>query len=118
MTTNIVKFLKYAMMNGGGSYSIQTGRTNPKYGYMVSLFGHEKIFDKFPSNTEVAAYILENSKGLSLEGSYLGMWLNDGKWYLDVSINIKIIDRAMIVAAANKQLAFYDCENNQSISIS
>ena len=46
-----------------------------------------------------------------------GIWLNDGKLYFDLSVNIPELDKALEVGVANQQLAIWDCANSQCISL-
>lgn len=122
---NLKEFLKATMKNGGASFNLVTGELNPKTGYMVALIGHEKIIagvsDEKQLQYHIADYIKDKAillaSGITDDKKYLGTWVNDGKLYLDVSINF--VDKAMAVEIATRsnQLAIWDCANQTEIKI-
>ena len=116
-STNIIKFLKQAEPNGGGSYSFITGETNPTTGYMVSIRDRQRIIDELQVK-EVQCYVTENKGLLMTDGAFLGVWVSDGKWYLDVSYNVHRLESAIKMGKANEQIAIWDCEHSKEVSIS
>src|SRR5690606_16486648 len=93
--------------NGGATFNLVTGELNPSVGYMVALGGHEKIigsdiFSIPQLQYHIADYIKDKAillaSGITDDKKYLGTWINDGKLYLDVSINF--VDKAMAVEIA------------------
>ena len=117
--TNIQNFIIEAKANGGGSYSLNTGKTNPNKGYMVSIEGCEEIHKEIPTDESIREYILTHSEQLAMDNKYLGIWYNDKKqqWYLDVSINIDDRDKARLFGSINKQEAIWDCANGKEIKL-
>ena len=103
---------------GGFSYNVNTGESNPKTGYMVSLAGYEEqfYFDDF-DNRDLKNYFFKHSVQFAKEESFLGGWLTDNVVYLDVSINILDLETAIYVGIINEQVAIYDCENNKTITL-
>lgn len=119
MTTNIQNFISEAKVNGGGSYNLNTGVTNPNKGYMVSIEGCEEIHKDFPTGESIRDYIFTHSEQLAMDNKYLGIWYNDKKqqWYLDVSINIGNRGKARLFGSINKQEAIWDCANGKEIKL-
>jgi len=119
MTTNIQGFIIEAKANGGGSYNLNTGNTNPNKGYMVSIEGCEEIHKEFPTDEKIREYVLTHSELLAMDDKYLGIWYNDKKqqWYLDVSINISNRGKARLFGSINKQIAIWDCANGKEIKL-
>lgn len=111
---NFQKVLESAILNDGISYSINSGTCNPNSGYMVSKFGCETISQSITLDI-ILAYVKHNLDELANDESYLGIWLKDGQWYLDVSVNIYHLDYAVKFARDNKQLAIWDCANCEEI---
>lgn len=105
-------FLNEVRTNGGGSIHIPSGYVNPKKGYMVSLKGYELKLQDSLSMAAVIDYVDSeiNSTGLlNNHHTYLGIWLKDGIWFLDVSINMDDKDSAIAFGKANEQIAIWDC---------
>lgn len=111
-------FINEVRTNGGGSIHIPSGYVNPKKGYMVSLKGFEKKLKDSLSMAAVIDYVDSeiNSTGLlNNHHTYLGIWLKDGTWYLDVSINMDDRDSAIAFGKANEQIAIWDCAKGDEI---
>lgn len=117
--TNIQNFISEAKVNGGGSYSLNTGNTNPNKGYMVSIEGCEEIHKDFPTDESIREYILTHSEQLAMDDKYFGIWYNEKKeqWYLDVSINMDDYEKARLFGSINKQIAIWDCANGKEIKL-
>lgn len=116
--TNILSFIAKATSEGGGSYDINSGSTNPSTGFMVSKRGCEKVFGYPPGTDDVLKFVSDNIVDLAVEGNYIGIWDGgDGGWYLDVSVNIRTIDRAIHVGLENEQIAIWDCANGRAVSL-
>jgi hypothetical protein len=85
---------------------------NPTRGYMVSLKGFEKKLQDSLDMAVVIDYVDSeiNSTGLlNNHHTYLGIWLKEGTWYLDVSINMDDRTSAIIFGKTNEQIAIWDC---------
>ena len=104
---------KLATENGGVSYCPYTGEMNPTTGYMVSIMGREKIVDELTDEV-VRQYLQDNFIHIT-PTTYFGAWFNDGKWYLDVSMNIQDRDIAIGIAQKNEQLAIWDCSSYSNV---
>ena len=113
---NLQKIIDLAIENGGASYSIVSGDYNPNKGYMVSYVGCETITSVLTLDILVK-YIKHYIDYLSTSDVYVGIWLNDGNWYLDISENVSDKDEAIKVARLRKQIAIWDCENNKEIRL-
>lgn len=105
--------LNYINNNGGITLDKESKKARLTDGFMVSLYGTEyKTKNKKEVLEKVNEYVenIQDKKGL-----FVGVWLEDGSYYIDYSINI--IDRveALEIAKKNKQLAIYDLKNNDSL---
>jgi hypothetical protein len=114
---NLQSVLNKALLNNGISYSINYGNDEVNVGYMVSKFGCETISQTLNLDI-VINYVKHNLNELCNDEAYLGIWLTDGNWYLDVSFNILDLNEAIQFAKDNKQLAIWDCANKCEIKIS
>lgn len=83
--------------------------------YMVSLADREKTFPAQPSVESLADFISDNMDALVIPGRYVGGWLNNGIWYLDVSVCILGLDSAIPFARANAQQAIFDLWTRKDI---
>ena len=107
---NLVQFVQYAQENGGGSLHLPSGNINPTIGYMVSIKGAESKMNlsldnaRFFCTKHIERLFLSDNKD-----TYFGIWLKDGTWYYDVSINMDDRTSAIIFGKTNEQIAIWDC---------
>lgn len=103
---------------------------NLKDGYMVSIAKYEKILDE-------KNYINEKKFGIDLINAlrekrrqvkelktlnpksafYIGLWVNDNKLYIDISIKIKDFKTAFNRGIKENQYYIYDLENQKEVAI-
>lgn len=107
---NLQKFLSEALRNNGGSYNITTGEYNPTDGYMVSLPNNELVVDvcDLLETDVLSAYIINNANEFSSDKSFVGLWIDNGKAYLDVSIKYNDLEEACYIGIISDQKAIYD----------
>lgn len=58
-----------------------------------------------------------NAKRLKKLSAFVGFWIDDGKIYLDISVNVGDKKEALRIAKENKQLAIYDCSDMETIRL-
>lgn len=115
---NLQKFLSEVLKNNGGSYNITTGESNPTNGYMVSLPDNELVMDADDlCATVLSEYIINNADELSSDESFVGVWIDNGKAYLDVSIRYNDLETACYVGILSDQKAIYDNANAVAIHL-
>ena len=61
--------------------------------------------------------LYQASKNKTVNKYVLGLWENQGKLYIDVSINYQDLETAKSFGKANEQLAIWDLKNNKEIKI-
>ena len=115
---NLKKVLDEIILEGGVSYNLNTGKANPSDGYMVSILGFEEQFNvNKVSNQTIKAFMLKNMDNLWGETRYLGGWLNNDTVYLDVSVHLQDLERAIYTGIINNQKCIYDCSAKTVISV-
>ena len=116
---NLQIFLSEALKNNGGSYNITTGEHNPADGYMVSVPNNELVVDvRDLLETDVlSAYIINNANEFSSDKSFVGLWIDNGKAYLDVSIKYNDLEEACYIGILSDQKAIYDNANAVAIHL-
>jgi hypothetical protein len=116
---NLQIFLSEALKNNGGSYNITTGEHNPADGYMVSVPNNELVVDvRDLLETDVlSAYIINNVNEFSSDKSFVGLWIDNGKAYLDVSIKYNDLEEACYIGILSDQKAIYDNANAVAIHL-
>ncbi len=115
---NLQKFLSEALRNNGGSYNITTNEYNPTDGYMVSLPDNELVINSDDlCATVLSEYIINNAEELSSENSFVGLWIDNGKAYLDVSAKYNNLEAACYVGIISNQKAIYDNANAVAIHL-
>ena len=113
---NLTKVLETAIANKGISYSISTGNYNVTTGYMVSIQGQEWKVNTINDDI-LKFYIKHHLNELWDEDRFLGIWYNDGYWYLDVSINVDGLDEAIKLGKEGSQIAIWDCAKAEEIRL-
>ncbi len=115
---NLQTFLSEVLKNNGGSYNITTGESNPTDGYMVSLPNNELVIDANDlCATVLSEYIINNAEELSSDKSFVGLWIDNGKAYIDVSVKYDDVETACYVGIINDQKAIYDNANAVAIHL-
>jgi hypothetical protein len=103
--------------NQGATLTKTLRKSSLKSGYMVSLKGYEIII-KASQETRLFYEIgRANTRAEVLNNSYVGVWIENGLAYIDVSINIKELNKAITFGKDNEQLAIYDIKNNEVITL-
>ena len=116
ITMNLTKVLETAIANKGISYSISTGNYNVTTGYMVSIQGQEWKVSTINDDI-LKFYVKHHLNELWDEDRFLGIWLNKGQWYLDVSVNVEDLDEALRLGKNNNQIAIWDCAKAEEIRL-
>lgn len=120
MKGNLKRFTALVNKGEGCSYNMNIGEMNPQSGYMVSLpLREEKIpmEDGKDYTEEITNYVKKHSAELSEDENYLGAFHHKGTLYLDVSINLPILEDALNTAWEYKQKSIYDCANQDTITL-
>jgi len=117
--------MQYLLNNGGAT--IELGYSSfdkncqalyfiqPKTGYAVSIKNAEQITDNLTIET-LNAYISKNHNLLtSGNGYYLGIWIDNGKFYLDISRIYQSIYNAIDECNFNNQIEYYDFKLGKSV---
>jgi hypothetical protein len=115
---NLGNLVHELALEGGFSYNITTGEHNPNDGYMVSIQGFEEqyYYEDFESK-DLKNFVAKNAIHFAAGNRFIGGWVDDKLVYLDVSVNIKNLEKAIYTGISNNQLAIYDCESNVSITL-
>ena len=115
---NLQNFYNELVNNNGASYNITTGILNPNSGFFVSLPNREQQINREDFNTSILAdFINNNSDLLSNENNFVGGWIENDIVYLDVSEQIADKRTALNLGVQRNQLAIYDANNGNVISL-
>ena len=107
--------IKRIIENGGATLTKELKKAKLNGGYMVSLEGAESQvkgddYQAINQAIKEKQTIIKNNDNL-----FIGLWLDNGIMFIDISINIIDKMEALEFGKYNKQLAIYDLENNDSI---
>lgn len=107
--------VKRIIENGGATLTSELKKAELATGFMVSLEGAESQvkcddYQAIKKAIEEKQEIIKDNNNL-----YIGLWLDGGIMYIDLSINIKDKVEALEFGKKNRQLAIYDLVNNDSI---
>jgi hypothetical protein len=100
----------FCSLSDTGGFSIDANGS-PQCGFMVSIPHCEVIHATPPSVSSLLNYFADNTLGVS---EYYGGWQDNGKTYLDISVNVSDRRAALYLARDNRQIAIYDVENAES----
>ena len=101
---------KYIKLNKGATLSSNYEILNLSSGYFVSLYGYELKQKKLSYLT-----LIKYSKLAKSNHALIGLWIDNGYIYYDISQHIENKYLAFREAIANKQKAYFDIFNNCSI---
>lgn len=110
------KIIKDGINNGGFTINGNFRPIQEKNGFMVSLYGYEKIY---PLNGDYKALKADLVKYQEIvkqyKNIYIGLWIDNDLIYLDISKHYNSKKRAMQAGIQNEQLAIYDIAKNDSV---
>ena len=113
---NLLKILNLIRLNGGVTYNLSTGETNPDDGYMVSLEKHGFV-SHFVAPDIVRDYLKEKAHLLTQSNRYFGVWNNGTDYVFDVSEKVDSLEVALFLGRQRKQLAIWDNVHKDEIKI-
>ena len=95
--------------------SVNAYNETPEVGYMVSFDkdAEAKYGDLTPNIIE--DYFYRHHEALRDRDVFVGAWLNDGVWYLDLSLNTASFEEAHVIGKIAKQKAIYNLDTQQGI---
>lgn len=105
--------IKKIILEGGATLNKYGKDFVSSEGFMVSVFGAEfKTTDEGTAKNKIEEYL---KKIQTQEGLFVGVWVDEGEVYVDLSIHIIDYNEALEVARNNKQKAIFDLKNKTSI---
>jgi hypothetical protein len=112
--------LKTIILNGGASLNKQLEVVSVNTGYLVSIPSkYTKVLTIDTDYATMLKAMQDMSSEINVDGSgaYVGLWVNDGKLYIDLSINFNDLQVALNIAREFKQIAIWDAVNGKEIKI-
>ena len=110
---------EYILKNGGATLDFMGEIKNFDFGYMVSKKGTDLVID-FDTLNDYTLHAIIRGYMYNVFGSqvdFVGLWLDNGKLYFDVSALVRDFDNAIQLGKDNEQLAIFDNENKQVITL-
>jgi hypothetical protein len=94
--------------------SLNDNFESPEKGYMVGGFGKELTFPTISqvSLSDVETWIEDHKLR---KDQYYGVWVDDGKVYFDVSVNLQSKEQATKIGKVKKQIAIWDLNESKEI---
>lgn len=103
---------------GGITINAKNEELHAKSGYMVSYADYEtqvdtleKALDTIEEYKALYSDILENDK------NYIGVWYDNGTYYIDISMHVMNKDNAIKLAKDNLQKTIFDIKNGTNICL-
>lgn len=110
------KIIKDGIDNGGFTIDGNFKPIQEKNGFMVSLYGYEKIYPLNGDYKDLKADILKYQAIIkNYKNIYIGLWIDKDTIYLDISKHYDSKKRAMQAGINNEQIAIYDIAKNESV---
>lgn len=108
--------LNDAIIWNGSSFNMDIEK--PTKGYMVSMELFELVIDlKELSVDDIVKFINKNKLEFDSRLKYLGLWIDEGKIYIDVSVCFSELKLAEFFGVINNQSAVYDVVNEKTIML-
>lgn len=105
--------IKKIILEGGATLNKYGEDFVSNNGFMVSVFGAEfKTTDEGTAKSKIEEYL---EKIQTEEGLFVGVWVDEGEVYIDLSIHIMDYNEALEVARNNKQKAIFNLKDKTSI---
>lgn len=112
---NETEILDHVKAHGGITLTPQLEPTTGLK-FVASLFGHELRVALKAMDTFDLKETLKHYKKLARKvGAQIGLWIDNGQLFIDVSKNFDTVEECKQFAQSNRQLAYYDALNGQSI---
>ena len=114
----LFEMVECTLRDGGLTIKPFTGE-KPSGGYMVALQGYELQVPVSEFFTGVVAdYIGEHAQKLMNNTALcLGTWVNEGIVYLDLSENVPNREKALELGRERHQLAIFNLENFEEVTV-
>ena len=113
---NLKDIILNAIKKGGATLDKYYQPINQKKGFMVSLANHETTFNINTDINIIINKVQEYQKLIkSKQHHFIGLWVNNGTIYLDISKHFQDKQNAVSFGIDNNQLAIYDLKNDKSI---
>ena len=112
---NTQQIFDVAMMQGGLTINLTTNEI-PTNGFAVSIPNKElQVSYKYFSPEVLQNFINTNVAALIKSNTFLGIWTNEGKVYLDLSIITNNLEEAILLGIEWNQKCVFDLANLQEI---
>ena len=110
---------EYVLNNGGATLGADFKPIENKRGYCVSLAGFETRLNVSNPSAKMLFeyYLIIYAERARKVGAFVGLWLDNGILYFDLSRVYSDKKKALKEGALNAQLAIYDIARQQSIYI-
>jgi hypothetical protein len=101
----------------GVTIHVDTG-VQPGTGFGVSTHkDRERILSDMPTGGDLLNYVMDNYDLLAKPDRYLGVWEDEGEWYLDVTQVILGQLAAQAAAATHNQKAVWSFDMHRSLEV-
>lgn len=112
------KLFEYLRTNGGFSYCLRSGKFIST-GFAVSPYPENEIIIPADILTQdhLERYLILYAELLAKRYHVFGSWLSDNLVYLDTSIIVQNLARALSIGEEHRQLAVYDLTTGKDILI-
>lgn len=113
-----MNLIESIIKNGGITLDQAGNPVTHTQGYYVSIASLDRIAVKDLNEGRIqdCLAMLKRIFG-HVDGAYLGLWIDNGKCYIDISIHIEVELHALYLGKKFNQLAIWDCEGLREVRI-
>lgn len=101
--------------NGGVTISLKGDIPTRGYAFAPSKTTERVVPQEKFNSKSLGAFINDNKALLNQPNAHLGVWVDEGKVYMDVSIVVDDFNKAMLQSEKAEQLAIFNLENFETI---
>lgn len=110
----ILELLRDAEKKGGLTIASDGKEFRAKKGYMVSVINKERTAESITEFIELFKQYQEDAEKMH---GFIGLWKDNGKWFIDISYYILDKTDALEFGYKNKQIAIYGFKEESSLYI-
>lgn len=111
----VAEILKSVQETGGATYNMSRGNVAGQKLFAVATHPDRAVILNEPPTEESLNQYLSQNRDLLDADTSLGVWVNNGKTYLDIVTTIPDREKAIELGKANNQIAIFDLSNFQEI---
>lgn len=114
-----VEEVAYSLLNKTGGYTISFSGEVPETGFMVSIYLDRGVSIPLEDASVdfIEDYIEKNKDIAYKKDHYMGGWVHEGRFFIDVSVNVDTSEEARRLSIEHKQIAYWDVVKKEEVIV-